>query len=348
MISELEPEDERYSRQLLFPGVGSQGRERLRQSKVLIVGCGALGTHTAESLARAGVGEILLVDRDLVEWSNLERQTGFTEEDATQRNPKALALAEHLRSVNSTVRLGEHAVEFHYRNALDLAAGAHLLIDGTDNVPTRFLLNDVSYYLRTPWIYAGVVQARGLVQAFTGDHGPCLRCTLPDLPPPGTLETCDTAGVLGPVVATVAGWQATLALKILVSGSASEVSGHQVQLQPWDLQAKVSKVLPDRECVVCVGRKFEYLAGTHDQGATVLCGRRAVQVRPTDLSSKPPDFDTLGKRLESLGHVENKGLFLRVATTRFTVTVFPDGRAIFDGLTDEARARSLYARYVGI
>ncbi|MCZ6792229.1 MAG: ThiF family adenylyltransferase [Planctomycetota bacterium] len=336
---------DRYSRQTLFSPVGPRGQERIERARVLIVGCGALGTHSAEYLARAGVGSIRLVDRDLVEWSNLGRQIGFTEEDARRRTPKAIALARHLGEVNSTVAVEPRAMEFDHRSALDLAADRDLLVDGTDNALARYLLNDVSYRLGRPWIYAGVIEARGVVQAFSGDAPPCLRCTWPEMPPPGSLATCDTAGVLGPAVAAVAGWQATLALRILVDGGAANVAGRQVRLAVWDLEARISRVLPDASCPLCGEGCTEFLDGEHREEATALCGREAVLVRPVGDSF--PALASLVGRLERLGTVEDRELFLRVQAPECTVTVFPDGRAIFDGLTDEAQARSLYARFVG-
>ena len=340
-------QEDRYSRQTSFTGFGREGQERLRRARVLIVGCGALGTHAAEYLTRAGVGALRLVDRDLVEWSNLGRQIGFREEDARERNPKATALAAHLGQVNSSVTLEARPVEFHHLSALDLAGGMDLLLDGSDNALTRYLLNDVSYRLEVPWIYAGAVEARGIVQAFTGRSAPCLRCTWPELPPPGSLPTCDTAGVLGPSVAVVAGWQATLALRILAEGSAGSVAARQARLRPWDFDARISRVLPDPERPLCNGRQFDFLAGAHSEEATVLCGRQAVQVRPAGDGRRFPALNSLAGRLEKLGTVEDRGLFLRIRGREFTVTVFSDGRAIFDGLTDEAQARSLYARFIG-
>ena len=345
-------DDDRYSRQILFEPIGRAGRDKIAAARVVVVGCGALGTHAAEHLARAGVGSLRLVDRDVVEWSNLERQIGFRETDAREQRPKAQALHDHLAGVNSAVTIDAQAVEFHYRNALDLTAGCDLIVDGTDNLPTRFLINDVSFRLGVPWIYAGVVQARGIVQAFSGASGPCLRCTLPELPPPGTLETCDTAGVLGPAVGAVSGWQTTLALRILVEGPA-DVAGRQIRLAPWDLDARIATVEADPDCPVCVHRRFDYLAGTQSDRATILCGRRAVHVRPAPAGSSAGeaadsvDLRRLADRLAVLGPVEDREFFLRVQARDFTLTVFPDGRAIFDGLTDEARARSLYARFVG-
>lgn len=342
-----ESPQERYSRQTAFRPIGEQGQQRLRQARVLIVGCGALGTHTAEYLARAGVGEIDLVDRDVVDWSNLQRQIAYTEDDARQALPKAPTLASHLGRLNSEIRVVPHAVEFHFANALRLAQGKNLLLDATDNLPTRFLLNDVSYRLGTPWIYAGAVESSGHALAISGRQGPCLACLLGEPPPPGTLPTCDTRGVLGPAVAAIAGWQAVLALRILVEGTATAVQGRHIRLSPWVLEARVAEVASDPDCPVCVHGRYEYLSGACSEEATVLCGRQAVQVRPAARGSGAVDLTALATRLSVLGQVTRSPEFVRCTTDCFTATVFADGRAIFDGLTDRDKARSLYARFIG-
>jgi molybdopterin/thiamine biosynthesis adenylyltransferase len=338
--------DERYSRQLLFRPIGAEGHARLRGASVLVAGCGALGTHAAEHLARAGVGELHLVDRDVVEWSNLERQSGFTEEDAREGRAKAPALAAHLRRLNSEVRIEAHAVELDYQSALELAAGRSLLLDGTDNLPARFLLNDLSYKLGIPWVYAGAVEGSGHAQAFSGRTGPCLHCLLGGLPPPGLLPTCDTAGVLGPAAGAIASWQAALAMRILVEGGAEAVAGKQVRLRPWDLDARVVDVLADPRCPVCVEGRFDFLSGAQSDAATLLCGRDAVQVRPAAGRGRL-DLDLLARRLAPLGRVDLRGHCLRFEAEGITATFFADARAIFAGLTDLERARSLYARYLG-
>lgn len=345
-------QDERYSRQIRFRGVGAEGQRRISARRVVLVGCGALGTHLAEYMARAGVGELRLIDRDLVEWSNLQRQIGFREEDAREARPKASALAQHLGAVNSTVSIDPRPVEFQRHAAVELAADADLILDGTDNLATRLLINDVAYRSGIPWIYGGGVEAEGVVQVIDGRSPPCLRCTIGSPPPPGTLPTCETAGVLGPAIGVVAAWQATLALRLLVEGvdGARELSGRQVRLRPWDLDARVVRVRPDPDCPTCSRRSFDFLEGREGGDVQDLCGRQAVQVRPGGVRSAGVhrvDLRTVAERLRGLGDVEVNELVLRLRTEEFTATLFPDGRAIFDGLTDVSRARSLYARLFG-
>ena len=339
---------DRYARQTIFRPLGPDGQARLGRATVTVIGCGALGTHSAELLARAGVGAVRLIDRDVVEWSNLHRQGGFEESHARDRAPKADALAAWLRRINSTIRVEAHAVDFNFTNALGLAEGSSLLVDGTDNLPVRFLLNDVSYRLGVPWIYAGAVGSAAHVQVFSGRNGPCLRCQMPELPPPGVLGTCDTEGVIGPAAAVAAGWQAALALRVLAEGDAGPSAGVRVILDPWNQRARTSAVAADPQCVVCAQRRFEVLEGRFAERATVLCGRSAVQVLPAQTSGAPFDLAAAASRLRSLGPLEEKSRFVRVESAEgFTLTLFADGRAVFDGLTDTVRARTLYSRFVG-
>jgi adenylyltransferase/sulfurtransferase len=337
----------RYARQVLFAPLGEAGQEQLRSAEVLIVGCGALGSHAAEYLARAGVGLLRLVDRDVVEWTNLHRQLGYTEKDAREKTPKALALQRHLREINSNVRAEAHVADFNFTNAEQLARDSALLLDGTDNLPTRFLINDVSYSRRVPWIYAGAVGSSSHVQFFSGSEGPCLRCLLPQLPPPGTLATCDTAGVIAPSVGMAASWQSALALRYLVEREPAALARRKVMADVWEGEARVAAVAADPDCTVCVQRRFDSLQGASGERVTELCGRNAVQVLPAR-NDTSVDLRQLADRLATLGVVEQRPALLRVRTPEgLTATVFTDGRVIFDGLTDTAQARSLYARFVG-
>ncbi len=347
---------DRYIRQTLFAPLGAEGQARLGAARVLVVGCGALGTHIAEHLARAGVGFLRLVDRDVVEPSNLHRQSCFTEEDARAEEPKAPALAARLRAVNSEVALEPLAAELNSKSALDLAAGADLIVDGTDNAPARLLLNDVSLERGVPWIYCGVVGETGHAQLFIPGRGPCLRCRLRELPAPGELPTCDTAGVIGPAAGAISGFAASMALRFLVQGkgvqgnaAAVALAGRLVRLEPWSLRAAITLVPADPECPACAGGSREFLRGAgFGAGAeetTVFCGRSAVQVRPAGTPSV--DVPALARRLRPVGPVDERRLFLRFRTPEASLTVFADGRAIVEGTTDPIRARALYDRYVG-
>ena len=340
------PED-RYSRQQLFRPFGDQGQARLRDARILIVGCGALGSHAAEYLARAGVGSLRLVDRDVVEWSNLHRQLGYDESDALLQNPKAEALARHLARINSTVELEPRVEDFNATSAGRLTADCTLYLDGTDNIPARFLLNDVSYREGLPWIYAGAVGDTAHTQFFDGIRGPCLRCQLPDAPPPGALATCDTAGVLGPTVGIAAAWQVALTLRFLAQGSSDGLRGRKTLTSLWSSESRVVDVEPDPECPVCVHRQFLAADGTVTERAAVLCGRGAVQILPAATGTSL-DMALMAARLGALGEVEKRpGLLRAPVANGVTLTLFSDGRAIFDGLTNTSRARSLYARFIG-
>ncbi|MEM7263194.1 MAG: ThiF family adenylyltransferase, partial [Planctomycetota bacterium] len=353
MSARQEPES-RYARQVRFRPIGEAGQRVISSARVLIVGCGALGSHAAELLCRAGVGSLHLVDRDVIEWTNLQRQLGFREEDAASSRSKSLTLAEHLSAINSEVEIVPHATELDYRNAESLARGSDIIVDGTDNVLTRFLINDLSLHLGIPWVYAGVIEAHGSIQAFSGRReGPCLRCFLRDLPAPGTLPTCDTAGVVGPAVAAVAGQQSALVLRVLVESAAgvdpsAPPFGRQVRLDLWNLEQRTVRVPRDPDCPTCHGGEFRVLAGELGVGSVELCGRNAIQVRPPQpIPVSGDEWDRLSRRLGELGAVDLRDGLMRVRSEDFTLTLFSDGRAIFDGLTDESQARSLYARFVG-
>ncbi len=339
------PED-RYVRQQLFLPGGAKDQERLTGSSVLLVGCGALGTTTALLLGRAGVGRLLLVDRDFVEWSNLQRQSGFDESDARHRRAKAEALASRLGEINATVDTEPLTSDFNYTNALELARGVDLVLDGTDNLPTRFLINDVSYKLGVPWIYCGAVGDTAHAQFFSGTDGPCLRCQLPELPPPGTIATCDTNGVIGPAATLAAAWQSAMALRYLVERRSEPLAGRKAMFSPWNLTARVVGVRADPDCQVCFHGSFDSLAGELSERVTNFCGRNSVQVLPAAGATRF-DLGAAADRLQSLGSIARFPRFLRVQGEGFELTLFADGRAVFDGLTDHDAARSLYARFVG-
>lgn len=336
----------RYHRQELFFTDGRNAQERLKRARVLIVGCGALGTVSAEQLTRAGVGHLRIVDRDVVEWTNLHRQIGFTEKDAQARDPKVDALQRHLAQINSEIEVDARAVDFNFANALQLATDCDLLLDGLDNLQSRFLLNDVSYRLGIPWIYCGAIGGDGHVQYFSGREGPCLRCQLPELPPAGTIPTCDTHGVVAPATGVAASWQSGLALKHLTNPHDTSLAGQKAILSPWRGEARVVTAEPDPDCAVCVDGKFEFLTESRADRVTQLCGRKAVQVLPPDANTGF-DLDRVAERLQRLGHLQRFPQLLRFQSEDFLLTLFADGRAVFDGLTDRDLARSLYARFVG-
>jgi adenylyltransferase/sulfurtransferase len=336
--------DARYSRQELFAGLGPEGQRRLRAAHVAVLGCGALGSAAAEALARAGVGALTLADRDFVELSNLQRQSLYDEEDARRGLPKAMAAEARLRRVNADVRVAGRVLDVGPAEALELAGAADLVLDGSDNFELRYLLNDACVKLGRPWIYAACVGAYGLVLAVRPGTTPCLRCVLGDRPPAGSSPTCDTAGVIGPIVQVVAALQVAEALKLL-AGRDEALLGGLVSLDVWngtfdvmDLRGRAP------HCPACVERRFEYLDAPAG-AAAVLCGRDAVQLRAAPGTRL--DLETLETRLRALGPVTRNEYLLRFASGGAELAVFADGRAIVKGVADAAEARSLYARYVG-
>lgn len=333
-------ERERYSRQILFPGIGEAGQERLLASHVLILGCGALGTFQAQALARAGVGRLTIVDRDYIEPSNLQRQWLYDEQDALEALPKAVAAERALRRVNSSVKATGIVADVTPGNIEDLAEGAGLLLDGSDNFELRYLVNDYALREGLPWIYGGAVGSYGIETAFLPGRT-CFRCLYPH-PPVGVQPTCDTAGVLGPVTAAVASLQVADALQIL-TGRALEP--RITTLDVWNGgMRQIPQPEPDPMCPACQGRQFEYLDGRRRTPVS-LCGRNAVQIHER---TRPLDLEQLKTALTPLGEVRANDFGLRFVTPPYELTVFPDGRAIIKGTTDIALARSLYSRYVGV
>ncbi len=341
--------DDRHSRQVRLPQIGEQGQRRLAASRVLVVGCGALGSHAASLLVRAGVGTVDLVDRDLVETSNLQRQVLYTDADARQREPKATAAAAHLRAVDPGVCVRPHLVDLHAGNVLSLVDGIDLVVDGTDNLETRYLLNDVCVQRGLPWVYGGVIGTHGICMAVVPGVGPCLRCLFPDPAPPGSLDTCDTAGVLNTAPAVIAALQVTAAQRLLVG--ATDGVGAVVHLDLWDLSWHRLTVAREPDCPCCGQCRFDFLDG--DLGSATdsldgrerLCGRDAIQIRPA--ADTLVDLDDLGRRLAEVTAVVRSAPVLEVRDDDLTLVLFPDGRAVVEGTTDAAVARALYARLVG-
>lgn len=338
--------DPRYSRQIRFDPVGEAGQGRIRRASVAIVGCGALGSVQAELLARAGIGRLRLIDRDFVEFSNLQRQFLFQEEDAREALPKAVAAARRLEKINSDVRIEPVVADLGASNAAELLEGIDLVLDGTDNFETRYLINDVTVAGNVApicaWIYGAAVGSYGLKFAIVPGRTACFRCIYPD-PPAGAQPTCETAGVLGPVTATIAALETADALKIAVMGVDS-VSPRITTVDVWSGEIRqIDPPARDPDCPCCARREFAYLDGSRRVPIS-LCGRNAVQIHER---ARPIDLRDLAARLQPVGAVRANEFALRVALDSYEMTVFPDGRAIIKGTTDIGVARSLYARYVG-
>ena len=341
-------DDGRFDRQERFVGVGPEGQARLRQRDVLIVGCGALGGSLAQTLARAGVGRLRLADRDVVEVTNLPRQVLFDAEDAARARPKVEAAANALARIGGPTRVETHAVHVDATNLAELAHGVDLILDGTDNLTTRYRINDHAVRNGVPWIYAGVVGGSGLVLPVIPGRSACLRCLFPDPAPPGSLETCDSAGVVLPAVAGVAALEASLALRWLAgeSGIDSDLPLALHQLDFWNGSFSSIAVDPDPDCPACARGEYDFLDAAEVDAPLVLCGRNAVQLPPPP---SRPDVERLVARLEQAGvrDLRRTPLLLRFEVDEFAVTVFNDGRAIVEGTEEPARALTVYDRFLG-
>ena len=337
----LELED-RYSRQVLFAEIGSEGQKQLSRSRVVIVGCGATGSGLASSLARSGVGMLRILDRDYVEPSNLQRQSLFDENDARESLPKAVAATRQIARFNSQILVEPQVADLTPANVENLLGGVDLILDGTDNFETRYLVNDYAVKNSVAWVYAAAVGSYAATLNILPGETACLACVFPD-PPSGTVETCETAGVLNSAVNLVASIAAAEALKFLV-GARSKMRRTLLSFDVWNNErAEVSATRPRPGCRACGERNFVHLLGEGRPHIT-LCGRNSVQIHE---QQRPVDFAEMTTRLRPHGTVRHNEFVLKFWHEPYEMTLFPDGRAIIKGTTDTAVARSLYARYVG-
>ncbi|MFN0105121.1 MAG: ThiF family adenylyltransferase [Bryobacteraceae bacterium] len=338
----MTPEErERYSRQILFPPIGESGQEKLLASKVAIIGCGALGTFQAAALARAGVGTLIIIDRDYVEPSNLQRQWLFDEQDARENLPKAAAAARALARINSATRVIPHIADLNPTNIEEFLKEADLILDATDNFETRFLINEFAISANKPWIYGAAVGSYGITMPILPGRSSCLQCLYPE-PPKSDQPTCETAGVLGSVTAAIAAIQSADAIKLL--------TGHQpnqriTTIEVWTGTVRqIDQPARDEFCAACgPNPRFPYLNG-EKRAPISLCGRDAVQIHER---TKPIDLANLKLRLEKLAPVRANEFALRFFPPPYELTIFPDGRAIIRGTIDVGVARGLYAKYIG-
>jgi molybdopterin-synthase adenylyltransferase len=338
---------DRYDRQMRFAPLGEAGQRKLAEGRVLVCGCGALGSVAADLLVRAGVGLVRIVDRDFVELNNLQRQLLFDERDVADALPKAVAAADKLRRINSAVAVEPVVADVTHTIIAKLADDVDVIVDGTDNFATRFLLNDYAVKHGKPWVYGGAIGAEGQSMTIVPGETACLACLVPEAPPPGTTPTCDTAGVLGSIVAVIAAIEVAETIKIL-SGHVAAVSRQLAVVELWDnrlRQVDVSKLREQSDCRVCRHGEFEWLSGRRGGDSAVLCGRNAVQL------SAPPgttlSLDQLAERLAGVGRVVRNPFLLRLTIDDYQLTVFPDGRTIVGGTSDLSTARTVHARYVG-
>jgi molybdopterin/thiamine biosynthesis adenylyltransferase len=337
--------NERYSRQILFREIGREGQQKLIDSRVLIVGCGALGASNAEMLSRAGVGTLRIVDRDFVEFTNLQRQTLFKEEDAEQRLPKAAAAKKRIAEINSEVVVEEFVVDVNSSNIESLIKDCDLVIDGTDNFLVRYLVNDACIKNGKTWIYGAAVSSYGTTMTVIPGKTPCLRCIFEDMPDAGSSPTCDTSGVIMPIIASISAVQVTEAIKLLV-GDYSSLHRSLMQIDIWSNDwHRIKLGEPNPDCKCCGQHQYEFLDAESREFSAVLCGRNAVQIappRPTEL-----DLAAFASRLNSAMSVKQNEYLVRFDIDGQEVTVFRDARAIIKGTDDIAAARSIYARFIG-
>jgi molybdopterin/thiamine biosynthesis adenylyltransferase len=339
---------ERYVRQIRYAPLGEKGQRQLINGRALICGCGALGSVLANTLARAGVGFLRIVERDFLQLNNLQRQVLYDEDDVASGLPKAIAARNRLRKINSAVEIEAIVADLDHTNIEAMIDSMDIILDGTDNFETRFLLNDAALQFGLPWVYGGCIGAEGQTMTILPGQTPCLRCLIPETPPPGTTPTCDTAGILGPIVNIVASWQAAEAIKIL-SGNPQAVSRTLSVFELWDnrvRQVKLDSLRDNHGCPTCQGIEYPWLSGDRGGHNAVLCGRNAVQLSFPD-RQQSISLPSLATTLEGVGQVTLNPFLLRLAVESYVITVFPDGRAIINGTEDIAEARTDHAKYIG-
>ena len=333
----------RYSRQELFEPIGRQGQQRIRQARVLLVGCGALGTHLAEFCVRAGVGALTIVDRDVVEQSNLQRQSLFTEADVREALPKAEAARRRLVDVNSEVQVRAEVADFNFRNAAKLAERATIILDATDNFEARFLINDLAVKHSIPWVYAGCVGSSSVCMPVVQGRSACLRCLLEDQPAAGG-ETCDTTGVIMPAVLQAVAWASVVALKIM-SGNENALLKKMYTANIWTGErAIIEGAIVRKDCPTCGRREYPWLEGKRATKHAALCGRDSVQITPEGNF----DYSSVRERVRNAAKVSTENDFLlRAEFEHLAITLYRDGRALVHGTSNTDRAKAAYAKLVG-
>jgi len=342
-----QPDLSRYARQFRYAPIGEEGQRRLLASRALVCGCGALGSVIASTLVRAGVGAVRIVDRDFLELNNLQRQVLFDEDDLRADLPKAIAAANKLRRINSAVEVEPLVVDVDHTNIESLCAGVDCILDGTDNFETRFLINDAAVKLGIPWVYGGCLGAEGQTMTILPHDTACLRCLMTEPPDPGVAPTCDTAGILAPIIGVIASIEAVEAIKIL-SGNRAAVQRSLTVIELWEnrlRQVRLDSLRDTADCPACQHGEFPWLAGERGSHLAVLCGRNAVQLSPPARTRLA--LDSLAQKLAGVGRVSHNAFLLRLTVDDYVLTVFPDGRAIVGGTDDIAAARTLYAKYIG-
>lgn len=337
--------NDRYSRQVLFPEIGPAGQRRLVDFKVTLIGCGALGAAHAEMLSRAGVGSLKIIDRDFVEFTNLQRQTLYKESDAADRLPKAVAAKKRLAEINSEVNVEAVVADINSSTVESLIEGSDLVLDGSDNFQVRYLVNDACIKQGTPWIYGAAVSSYGTTMTVIPGETPCLRCIFEEMPDAGSSPTCDTAGVIMPIILSIASIQVAEAIKLAV-GDTDALHRSLIQIDIWQNDWRKIKLSgPTPDCPACGHRNFEFLNADAQEFAAVLCGRDAVQIAPP--SPVKLDLESFAASLSRAASIKQNEYLVRFTVGENEITVFQDGRAIIKGTDDLTAARTIYARYVG-
>jgi adenylyltransferase/sulfurtransferase len=337
MVSEL---NKRYARQVILNEIGESGQKKLKETHALVVGCGALGSVIADHLARAGVGTLRLIDRDIVEVENLQRQVLYNEEDIGE--PKANSAAEKLRMINSDIKIEAIVKDFTARSVKKIIEDIDIVLDGTDNMQTRYLINDVCVKENIPWVYGGAVSTYGMCMNILPRDTACLSCAFPYMPKAGSLPTCDTVGVLNTIPSIIASIQATEAIKIILDKNYSK---DLLVYDVWNHDFKLIKIQRNPDCICCGQDQFDYLDAEKTETTTILCGRNSVQISPA--SEGNISLERLAARLEKTGDVKQSPVHLVFKTQDIEITVFSDGRGIVKGTEDETQAKSIYAKYIG-
>jgi len=335
---------DRYSRQVLVVRIGKSGQEKLSKSRVLVIGCGALGTVIANNLVRAGIGYIKIVDRDYVELDNLQRQMLFDEEDVEKEMPKALAAGDKLRKINSSIEIEAEVKDVHRKNIEELIKDIDIVLDGTDNFETRFLINDACFKHNIPWIYGAALSTYAMTTNIVPRATPCFRCIISSLPAPGSMDTCDTVGVLNAITSLIASIQSNEAIKILLADR--DINRELLVIDLINNSFVKIPVKKRDDCPLCRDGKFEYLDKKGPSEAIKLCGREMIQITPQREMEVP--LEDLKGKLESIGDASYLGSLLKFRVDKYELIIFPDGRAFIKGTIDEEIAKSLYAKYIGV
>ncbi|GJQ48720.1 MAG: ThiF family adenylyltransferase [Candidatus Kuenenia stuttgartiensis] len=339
---------DRYVRQELFSAIGKEGQRKLAHTTVVIIGCGALGCTSANLLVRSGVNRVKIIDRDFIEESNLQRQTLFDEEDLWNNLPKAIAAQKKLQKINSGIIIEAAVTDINPSNIDTNLHNANIIIDGTDNFETRFLINDYCVKNDIPWIYGACIGSTGLTMTIVPGETPCLRCVMQDIPPFGNTETCDTAGILSPAASLIASIQVAEALKIL-TGNGASINRQLLKFDLWKneiTRLNINNLREINDCKACKNKQYEYLRNEKYSSTTSLCGRNAVQIAPANGSTI--DLSTLASRLSTAGNVSFNKYLLRLKVNNYELTAFPDGRTIIAGTNDVITAKGIYAKYIGM